>query len=259
MSDRLTARVITDPQQKLAWKLGFYGLARRWDEVGTQPGIADILALEDEERRARSLENRIRHSKIGRFRPMADFDWTWPTDIDRLAVEELLTLQFLGDATNPILIGPNGVGKSMIAKNLTHRALLSGHTARFVTAADMLSQLAETDSPSVRRKKLGALARVDLLAIDEVGQLSYDNRFADLFYEVISARYEQRATLISTNKPFAQWGEIFPSQTTTVTIVERLTHRSEVIQIRGDSYRRFEAEQRARAKAAERAALRGKR
>jgi len=256
MNDRLTARKIDDPIQKRAWILGFYGLCRRWAEVKELPEIDRLIALEEQERRERSLENRIRLSKIGRFRPMADFDWTWPEDIDRAAVEELLTLQFLTDATNPILIGPNGVGKSMIAKNLTHAALLAGHTARFTTAAAMLTQLAETDSPSSRRSKLAALARVDLLAIDEVGQLSYDNRFADLFYEVISERYEQRATIISTNKMFADWGEFFPSRTTTVTIIERLTHRSEIIQIKGESYRRFEAEQRAQTRAAERAARR---
>ena len=253
MNEQTTARSITDPTQKLAWNLGFYGLCRRWAAVKDMPEIRQILELEEKERGERSLENRVRLSKIGRFAPMADFDWKWPAEIDRLAVEELLTLQFLKEALNPILVGPNGVGKTMIAKNLAHRALLDGHTVRFITAAAMLGQLAETDSPSVRRRQILALHKLDFLVIDEVGQLSYDNRFADLFYEVISERYEhQRATLISTNKPFGQWDEIFPSKSTTVTIIERLTHRSEIIQIKGPSYRRHEADERARAKAAAR-------
>lgn len=254
MTEHVTARNIADPLQKLAWNLGFYGLCRRWAEVKDLPEIKHIVELEEKERAERSLENRIRLSKISRFRPMADFDWQWPTEIDRLAIDDLLTLKFVKEGLNPILIGPNGVGKTMIAKNLAHRALLAGHTVRFTTAAAMLGQLAETDSASLRHRLMSALHKLDFLAIDEVGQLSYDTRFADLFYEVISCRYEQqRPTLISTNKEFTQWDEIFPSKSTTVTIVERLIHRSEIIQIKGPSYRKFEAEERARARAAARA------
>ncbi len=204
----------------------------------------------------RTLERRIGDSKIGRFKPMTDFNWDWPKKIDREAIEDLLSLEFLGEALNPILIGPNSLGKTMIAQNIAHRALLAGHTVRFYTASQLLSGLAAEDGPVARTRKLRALAKPDLLVIDEVGYLSYDNRFADLLFEVVSLRHRQRSTMVTTNRPFQEWGEIFPNAVSVVTLVDRLTHCSEVIKIEGNSYSLHEAELRAQQKAVDRAARR---
>ena len=163
-------------------------------------------------------------------------------------------LDFMREAANPILIGPNGVGKTMIAKNIAHRALLAGHTVRFATASELLGELAAQDGTAARTRRLKAAARLDLLVIDEIGYLSYDNRFADLLFEVISMRYQQRATLITTNRPFGEWPEVFPNAACVVTLVDRLTHCAEVVQVDAPSYRLREAELRAQEKAAVRAA-----
>ena len=168
----------------------------------------------------------------------------------------MLGLEFLGEALNPILIGPNGVGKTMIAQNIAHRALLAGHTVRFTTASQLLGNLAAQDGPAARGRKMKELARHDLLVIDEIGYLSYDNQFADLLFDVVSLRYRQRSTLVTTNRPFQEWGDIFPNAACVVTLVDRLTHCAEVVKIEANSYRLREAEERAAQKATARAARR---
>jgi DNA replication protein DnaC len=250
----LTARKMTDPLQLRAWRLGLYGLCHHWGEITDVSLLERVVAWEEAERAKRSLERRVRDSHIGRFKPLADFDWQWPKRIDRAVIDDLMGLDFMREAANPILIGPNGVGKTMIAKNIAHRALLAGHTVRFATASELLGELAAQDGTAARTRRLKAAARLDLLVIDEIGYLSYDNRFADLLFEVISMRYQQRATLITTNRPFGEWPEVFPNAACVVTLVDRLTHCAEVVQVDAPSYRLREAELRAQDKAAVRAA-----
>ena len=136
----------------------------------------------------------------------------------------------------------------MIAKNLAQQAVLAGITVRSLTASEMLTQLAEQDSSTGLRRKLGQLARPQLLVIDELGYLSYDNRYADLLFEVVSRRYEKRSILLTTNKPFSEWGEVFPNATSVVTLVDRLVHRCEIVKFEGDSYRLKESREQAKAR-----------
>jgi len=140
---------------------------------------------------------------------------------------------------------PNGAGKTLIAKNLLHHAVLSGYTARFTMASDMLHALAAQDSDASLARRLRRFTNPALLCIDEVGYLNYDNRYADLLFEVVTRRYLNRPIILTTNKPFAQWAEVFSSAACVVTLVDRLIHRSELISIDGDSYRLKEAKQRA--------------
>lgn len=173
---------------------------------------------------------------------------TWPQKIDQGVVETLFRLEFIAEGANVVLMGPNGVGKTMIAKNLTHAALAKGRSARFVTAAGMLTELAAQGGGRSLDLALAKFARSSLLAIDEVGYLSYDARHADLLFEVVSRRYDQeRSLIITTNKAFGEWGEVFPNASSVVALVDRVVHRAEVVTIKGESYRRKEAEERARA------------
>jgi DNA replication protein DnaC len=129
-----------------AQKLGLWGLVAHWDEVERSPWIAGVLGFEEEERQKRSLERRLQKAKIGRFKLMADFDWAWPTKIDREQVEDLFRFEFISEAANVIMIGSNGTGKTMIAKNLVHQAILRGHTARFINASALLNDLAAQET-----------------------------------------------------------------------------------------------------------------
>ena len=187
-----------------AQALRLMGLLAHWDAVqGDTARLAwtgELLGWEESERARRSLERRLRSAHIGRFKPLADFDWDWPKQCDRQAVQELMTLSFMTDATNVVLVGPNGVGKSMLACNLGHQALIEGKTVLFTTAGQLLGDLAALDSDSTLRRRIRHYAAPDLLLIDEVGYLSYSNRHADLLFELISRRYEHKSTVITTNR-----------------------------------------------------------
>jgi DNA replication protein DnaC len=189
--------------------LGLFGLLACCDEIADKPWLPEVLAIEERERQKRSLERRLRNSRVAAFKPMADFDWAWPKKIDREAVDELFTLSFVKTGHNAVLVGPNGVGKTMILKNVADQAVVRGHTVRFATASDMLADLAAQES-SV------ALAR------------RYDT---------------QKPVLLSTNKAFTEWSEVFPHAACVVTLVDRLIHRAEVIDIDAESYRLKEAKE----------------
>src|SRR6204780_1477075 len=233
------SRVMTehDTQQVRAGALNLHGLLAHWSEDADEAWVSTLLGWEEHERARRSLERRLRTAHIGRFNPLCHFDWSWPKRCDRIAVDALMTLEFLGDATNVVLVGPNGVGKSMLAQNIAHQALIEGHTVLFTSAGQLLGDLAALDSDSALRRRLRHYAGPRLLVIDEVGYLSYSNRHADLLFELVSRRYEHNSTIVTTNRPFAECREVFPNAACLVSLVDRLVHNAEVLAIEGESYR----------------------
>jgi DNA replication protein DnaC len=227
-----------------ATALGLHGLVAHLPQVDTQAWVPTLLDWEESERASRGLSRRIQAAHIGRFRAMADFDYAWPKKLDRDALDDAFRLDFLAAADNLVLIGPNGVGKTMIAQNLCYQAVLRGMTALFTTASALLADLSERHTSYALQQRLRHYARPKLLCIDEIGYLSYDARAADLLFEVITRRYQRASTLVTTNKPFAQWHEIFPNATSVVTLIDRLTHQAELLQIDGESYRLKESRER---------------
>jgi DNA replication protein DnaC len=163
-----------------AMALHLNGVLAHWPEVVTSEWLPKLVAWEEEERTRRSLERRLKEARIGRFKSLVDFDWAWPTRCDRGAIEGLMELDFMDEAANVVMVGPNGVGKSTLAKNVAHQALIRGHTVRFTTAGELLGDLAALDSDAALRRRLRHYATPDLLVIDEIGYLSYSNRHADL-------------------------------------------------------------------------------
>jgi len=230
-----------------AQNLKLYGLEAHWHELDEKhyEWLEKWLSWEFTARKQRSLERRLRSAKLGRFKQLEKFDWQWPKKIDQQGIQGLMQLEFIEDASNIILLGSNGVGKSTIAQNLGYQAIMQGHTALFTTAANMLNDLAGQDGSNALRRRLKYYSRVDLLLIDEVGYLSYSNRHADLLFEIINQRYEKSATLVTTNRPFSEWNEVFPNAACVVSLIDRLVHHSDVITIEGQSYRMKEARERA--------------
>ena len=241
---------LSDLQKRLTG-IGLTALAARVDDLlahatskrlSPAEFLEQIIATESTDRARRSLERRMLRSRIGSFKPMADFDWNWPKKIDRPLIERALSLDFLREGRNLILLGPNGVGKTMITRNIAHAAVQAGHSVIFRTAAELIDDVSR-DSPELRRRRIALYTRPALLCIDEVGYLSYDDHAADLLYKIINPRYEKaRSIIVSSNLAFKDWTTVFPNATCIVTLVDRLTHHADITMIEGNSHRQRESE-----------------
>lgn len=212
---------------------------KRWGPTQIFEHVADI---EERERSRRSLERRLSRSHLGKFRTIADYDWNWPTKIDRSLVESSVGLHFLGAARNIVLVAPQGLGKTMIAQNIAHQAILAGHSVLFTTAAQMLLDLGAQESSRGLERRLRHYAKQSLLVIDELGYLAFDNRNADLLFQVVSRRYERKSLVLTTNLAFKEWPTVFPNATCATALIDRVIHHADVISIEGKSYRLREAE-----------------
>ena len=242
---------MTDTLLERAKALKLVGLAQHWDKLTRQdhPWLEKLLSWEESVRTDLGTTTRLKNAKLGRFKSLDDFNWQWPKKIDRQTIEQLLTKQhYVTQNTNIILVGNNGTGKTTIAKNIVWQAVLSGHSARFIEASSLLADLVSQESESALTRRLKYYTKPRVLAIDEVGYLSYGTRHADLLFQIINQRYENKPTIITTNKPFTEWQEVFPNATCVVSLVDRLVHHSEVLVIDGESYRLHEARDRIRVK-----------
>jgi DNA replication protein DnaC len=212
---------------------------KRWSPVAL---LEALVQAELDERARRRLERRLRDARLGRFKPMTDWEWDWPKQLHRPTVDRVFTLDFVGRGENIILAGNQGLGKTMLTKNLLHQAVLAGHSALFTTASDLLLDLNGQETSRALERRLRAYARPQILAIDEIGYLAYDAHAADLLFQVITRRYEQKSVVVTTNLAFKDWTTIFPNASCAVALIDRLTHHAEIIRIEGESYRRRDAE-----------------
>jgi len=229
-------------------RLNLYGLLARWESLGSSIELEALIAWEEQERSERGLKSRLKAAKLGNFKALSDFDWRWPQSCDRAMVEELMGIDFIKTCSNIILLGPNGVGKSTIACNIGYEAVLKGHSVLCVTASHMLNDLCSQDGDHALSRRLKYYAAPALLICDELGYLSYSNRHADLLFEIISRRYKKKSTVVTTNKPFVEWDQIFPNASCVVSLVDRLVHQSEILTIEAGSYRLKEAKERTEAR-----------
>ena len=214
----------------------------RWSPVQLLEHVVD---LDEKDHVKRSLDRRFAESHIGRFKPMADFDWAWPTKIDRAMVTRALDVDFIPKARNIVLVAPPGLAKTMIAQNLAHQAILKGHSALFITTAQLLLDLGSQESSRALDRRLKHYAKISLLVLDEVGYLAFDNRNADLLFQVVSRRYEKKSLVLTTKLAFVDWPTIFPSATCATALIDRVIHHADVIAIEGESYRLREAREHA--------------
>lgn len=214
----------------------------RWSPVQLLEHVVD---LDEKDHVKRSLDRRFTDSHIGRFKPMVDFDWGWPTKIDRELVERSLGGAFIAEARNIVLVAPQGLAKTMIAQNIAHEGILKGHSVLFITAAQLLLDLGSQESSRALDRRLKHYAKISLLVLDELGYLAFDNRNADLLFQVVSRRYEKKSLVLTTNLAFVDWPTIFPSATCATALIDRVIHHADVIAIEGESYRLREARERA--------------
>jgi DNA replication protein DnaC len=241
------------PQKKEALKkrimsLGLMAPLENWEHYGSQTWLEKLIIAEEEARNRKNFSRKMALARLHDFKPMSEFDWKWAQKIDRTAIEELLSLEFMDEYDNIIFIGSNGTGKTMIAKNIAFEAVKQGLNVVFETAGAMLASLLRYENNGMLSRGLCKYTKPDLLLIDELGQISFGERHADLLFAVINARYMKKSTIITTNTHFGRWNELFPNATSVATIVDRLLHHSEVVEILGDSYRFKESQERRAAK-----------
>jgi len=238
LPDRLRALGLTVTSSTLD-DLVALATKKRW---GTTELLEHIAAVEEADRARRGLDRRMSRSRLGKFKPIADFDWNWPTQIDRLLIESLLTLDFIEAGRNVVLVGNGGLGKTMIAQNIAHRSVLAGRSVLFLSAAQLLLDLGAQESSRALDRRLHYYAKVGLLVVDELGFLAFDNHNADLIFQVVSRRYEKKSLVLTTNLAFADWHTVFPSATCATALVERVVHHADIVKIVGESYRLRESE-----------------
>lgn len=196
-----------------------------------------LVALERRERDGRNLNRRTRRATLGSFKTLDRFDWSHPKSIDRGLYETLYGLEFLERGENVLLRGTSGLGKTTLAQNLGLAALQKGYTVCFTTLAAALADLLKQESLPAFERRLRRYTQPSLLVLDEIGYLPCDSRSADLLYNIISRRHEQRSTVISTNLPFKQWGTIFPGAACVTALVDRFVQHCHVLDIEGESWR----------------------
>ena len=234
-------RQIRDPLAERADALRLHGLLANWEVVENNPEMLafsrTLVDWEEQEAQERRQRRLLSGTKVVDVEPVSGFDWKWPKSIPRELIEDLFTLGFIAQKTNVVFLGSSGLGKTMLAKNLVHEAARAGHEAVFVAAADMLDELLQEAGRTGVERALKRYAKPRLLAIDEVGYLSYDTRHADLLLRVIQKRHRTCSTIVTTNRPFAEWREMFPNASSVVALMDRLTENCELVHIVGESYR----------------------
>ena len=196
--------------------------------------VAGEIARRDEALVAR----RVKAARLPGIKTLDGFDWSWPKKINRAQVQHLFRLEFLPPHGNVILLGGVGVGKTHLAIALAYTACLHGKTALFTSAVDIVNALAAAQATGGIKREMARLLKPSLLVIDELGYLPIDKFGADGLFQVISQRYERGSTVITTNRAFKQWPEIFNHDSTlTAALLDRLLHHAESVVIEGRSYR----------------------
>ena len=199
--------------------------------------LEQLCALERREREAKNLALRTKMAALGTVPPLDRFDWSWPKQMDRSLCERLLTLEFVQQGHNVLFRGPSGVGKTTLAQNLGLEALRRGYTVRFTTLAAALADLLRHESLPTFERHLTRYTRPELLICDELGYLPCDSRAANILYNIVSHRHLQRATVLTTNLPFKQWGTVFPGAACVAALIDRFVQHCYVVDIEADSWR----------------------
>lgn len=204
--------------------------------------LEQLIALERQHRDRKNMERRTRLASLGRFTPIAEFDWSHPKKLDRTLYDQLLSLAFLKSGDNVLLRGPSGVGKTTLAKNLALAALQHGHTVLFCSLSSCLADLLRQESLPAMERRLRRYTTPHLLILDEIGYLPCDQRSANLLFHIVSRRHELRSLVITTNLPFKEWGSVFPGAACVAALIDRFVQHCHVLDIIAPSWRQKDSQ-----------------
>jgi DNA replication protein DnaC len=199
--------------------------------------LAACLQREVAARQAHGGEGRIRHARFPARKSLEEFDFDHARGLNRGLIAHLGTLDFVAARDNVVFLGPPGTGKTHLAIGLGIRACQAGHRVLFATAAQWVNLLADAHAAGRLQPELVRLGRYPLLVIDEVGYIPFEAEAANLFFQLVSARYERASLIVTSNKPFGRWGEVFGDDVVAAAMIDRLVHHAEVVALKGDSYR----------------------
>jgi DNA replication protein DnaC len=199
--------------------------------------LQDLLRVETQARRERYLKARLRLAHFPAVKRLEDFDWAFQPSIDARQIQALASLAFVAEATNILFLGPPGVGKSHLAIALGMKAVEAGFGAYFVTADRLLQDLEQAYHEHRLERRMRVYLSPKVLIVDEFGYLPLSRVAATLFFQLVSARYERGSLILTSNKGFADWGDVLGDPVIATAILDRLLHHSHVVNIRGDSYR----------------------
>jgi DNA replication protein DnaC len=206
--------------------------------------LSTLIAAEITGRRQRALQRRIRQAKLPKPKTLAEYKFEFPKRIPKQKVLRLFDCQFVEQRQCAVLIGPTGVGKTHILTALAYTACEKGLSVRFTRVIDMINTLTTAQLNGTLERALKHYVHPSVLLLDELGYLPIDKRGADLMFQVVAARYESGSIVITTNRPFRDWGKIFDVDNTLATaMIDRLMHHGEAIVIQGDSYRTKDQEE----------------
>jgi DNA replication protein DnaC len=199
--------------------------------------LAACLQREVAARESHGGEGRIRAARFPARKSLEDFDFDHQRSLKREVITHLGTLDFVTAKDNVVFLGPPGTGKTHLSTGLGIRACQAGHRVAFATAAQWVARLDDAHHAGRLQDELTRLGRVPLLIIDEVGYIPFEAEAANLFFQLVSSRYERASLIVTSNKPFGRWGEVFGDDTVAAAMIDRLVHHAEVISLKGDSYR----------------------